>query len=175
MKTSKKLLIAIALFLLALIIITAIIVRQSINAIHNKAEQKLNYTALKIGNFENIHVAACYEVRIKQNQHCNVIAIADTNTLYKPKIKNVNGTLYLEPDSITLKNGIVGMQIRIEMPIIMKLEAKSGAKISMLDFECDSVELVFDNNVIFNSKNNVFGKTVIKTAGKTEMLFVKDN
>jgi hypothetical protein len=173
MRTSKKILLAIAGFLIVLLIVFLMILRNSIQSIHSKAELKYKYKTVTVGNFEKLDFSSHWIVRIRQGKECKVELAVKGDSLMKPGLENSNGTLYFTVDSIFVKENTDSLRVRITMPSLKAIKAVRGTEIHLANFNSDSLHVILENGCIFIGDNNNIRYVSLKTSGDNRLQFIK--
>ena len=168
MKTSKKILLFVAGFIIVLLIIYAVILRNTVQSMHSKTEVKLDYKTVSVDNFEKLDFSSPMIVRIKQGRDCKVEYNVIEDSMLIPEYENINGTLYFKVDS-TEKAG--SLHVRITMPSLQAIKAARGTEIQLENFQSDSVSIVLENGCVFKGKNNSLKHVSFKTSGDNRLQF----
>jgi hypothetical protein len=166
MKTSKKILLFVAGFILVLLIIYVGILRNTVQTVRSKAEIKHNYRTVSAGDFEKLDFSSPMIVRILHGKDCKVEFTDDEDSLKKPGIENINGTLYLKADSTDSAGSI---HVRITMPSLQEIKASGGTEIQLENFQADSVNVILENGCVFKGKNNSLKRIFFKTSGDASL------
>jgi len=171
MKTSKKILLAVAGFIIVIFFVTLILLRNGVQSLQSKAELKYKYETMSVEDFDNLDFSSHYVVKIRQGKECNVELTAEKNSLLKPKLENRNGTLYFTVDSATAKENTDSIHVRITMPSLQEIKAIRGAKIQLENFQTDSLRVVLENGCVFTGINNTVKHASYKTSGDAWLNF----
>lgn len=165
MKTSKKILLFIAGFIIVLLIIYVGILHKTVQTIRSVDESKHQHKTLSVSSFEKLDLSSRLIVRIKQGKDCEVEIITDKNSLIKPSLENIDGTLHCMIDSTSVKADTGSIQLRITMPLLQEIKAKQGTVIYLANFQADSLRVILENGCAFTGKNNTIKQVSIKTSG----------
>ena len=171
MKTNKKILLSIVIFLFTILITFILTIRSSINSIHAKAALKENFKILTVGEFERVVFAPHCIVRIRQSKYCKVEMSAKDDSILKPKIENINGILYVTIDSTLVKEMPDSLHIRIGMPTLYSIRAKGGSNIHLESFTSDSLDIKLENGCVFTGHSNTLLKVNYKISGDAVLQF----
>ena len=173
MKTSKKILLAVAGFIIVLLIITMLQLRNGVQSLQSKAELKHRYKAVSVGDFEKLDFSSNFVVKIIQGKDCKVeLAAAEDSTL-KPRLENINGTLYFKVNTAIEKKIIDSIYVRISMPSLLVIKAVRGTKIHLENFQSDSLSIILENGCVFTGNNNTIKHTSFKTSGENRLDITK--
>jgi len=145
--------------------------RSSLNSIHAKAALKEKYKAVPVGNFDKLNFSSRLNVRIRQNKTCLVELAAKDDSIFKPRIENINGTLYFSIDSTIAKENPDSIHMRISMPTLYEINALKGAKIHLESFKSDSLQVTLANGCVFSGNNNTLLKVSYKISGDALLSF----
>lgn len=169
MKTSKKILLFTAGLIIVLLMIYVGIFHKTVQTLHLTDELKHQHKTVSVANFEKLNLSSRLIVKIKQGKDCEVEIITDKNSLMKPDIENIDGTLHCSIDS-TLENENSGnIQLRITMPLLQEIKAKHGTEIVLENFQADSLRIILENACVFRGKNNTLKSVSFNTSGDTRL------
>jgi hypothetical protein len=171
MSTNKKILLIVAGFLMIILIVFILIFRSSMNKIHAKAAIKERYKAVPVGSFEKLDFSSRCIVRIRQGKECFVELKAKDDVILKPKLENINGTLYVKIDSTCAKTCSDSLHVRIAMPSLFAINSAGGSKIHLESFDTDSLIVVLGNGCVYTGNSNTLKKVTYKTSGEVMMQF----
>jgi hypothetical protein len=170
MKTSKIILLFVAAIIMVSFVIIVVIMKNNIQSARSKAGLRYNYKTVSVHNFENLDLSSHFIVRIKQGKECEVEIITERNSLVKPNLENINGTLHCMVDSTAYKNDTGSIQLRITMPFIKVIKATQGTEIYLANFQSDSISVFLGNGCVFKGNNNTLKRVSFKTAGDAVIL-----
>ncbi len=173
MKTSKKIIITVAGIILILLIITIMLLRNGVQSLQLKEELKLNYKAVSFGNFDKLDFSSHYIVRINQGKECKVEMAVEGDSIMKPRLENVHGTLYFKVDSTLEKADTGSIHVKITMPSIRLIKAVQGTKIQLDYFQSDSIRVVLEDGCSFTGNNNTIKHVSFKTSGDNQVQIIK--
>jgi hypothetical protein len=171
MNTNKKILLTVAGFLMIIMIIFILIFRSSMNTIHAKAALKEKYKAVPVGSFEKLDFSSRCIVRIRQGKECFVELKAKDDLILKPKLENINGTLYVKIDTALAKTCSDSIHVRIAMPELFSVKAVSGTNIHLESFTADSLQVTLGDGCVLTGNSNTLRKVYYKTSGEVSMQF----
>jgi len=169
MKTSKKILLFVAGFIIVLLILYVGVLHKTVQTIRSTDESKHHRKTLSVNNFEKLDLSSRLIVRIKQGKDCEVEIITDKNSLLKPSVENINGTLHCTIDSTLEKEDTGSIQLRITMPLIQEIKATQGPEIYLANFQADSLRVILENGCAFTGKNNTIKQVSFKTSGDNRL------
>jgi hypothetical protein len=172
MKTSKKILLYVAGFILVLLIIYVEILRNTVQSVRSKTEIKNNYRTVSVGDFEKLDFSSHMNVRIRQGKDCKVEYNAEKDSVLKPICQNINGTLYIKADS---SEKAVSIQLRIIMPSLLALKAAQGTEIHLENFASDSLSVILENGCAFTGNVSKIRHTSFKTSGDAMLNITNSN
>lgn len=93
MKTSKKILIAVAGTIVVILIITLFVFRKDVKLLMD-TQAFIEYKAVPVDKFVSLDFSSNWIVTIKQGKDCKVELVADENAGSKVKLQNINGIQY---------------------------------------------------------------------------------
>lgn len=173
MKTSKKILLAFAGLIIVSLIITLLLLRYGVQSLKLKAELKHKYKAVSVGDFEQLDFSSHFVVKIIQGKECKVELTVGVDSILKPRLENINGTLYFKVDTAIEKKSIDSIYVRISMPSLLVIKAVNGAKIHLENFQSDSLSVMLENGCVFTGNNNTIKHTFFKTSGENRLDITK--
>jgi hypothetical protein len=173
MSTNKKILLSVACLLLALVVIYAVTFRISMDSIHARAALKENYKTVSTGEFDKVVFSTRCIVRIRNAKYCKVELPAKEDSILKPKIENVNGTLYVTVDSMMAKENSDSIHIRIGMPTLHGIKAGKGTNIHLESFTSDSLNVELEDGCVFTGNKNTLLKVSYKIKGDARLKFTQ--
>ncbi len=174
MKTSIKILIGIAVFVIGLLIYLASTLHSIINTKQLIAESKYKYKSQTVESFDKIDLSSHWSVRIRQGKECKVEVSSTNNASLKPMVENINGTLYLKCDTSVVQHDSIRILVRISMPQLQEIKAMRGSQISMFDFTSDSIIFILNDRCEFKGKNCTFKKVSYITNGEVSLNITND-
>jgi len=166
MKTSKKILLFVGSCTIVTLVIYVVILRNTVQTARSKTEVKHDYRTVSIDNFEKLDFTSPMIVRIKQGKDCKVEYTAEADSVLKPMIENINGTLYFKADST---ENSASMHVIITMPSLLEIKATGGTEIQLENFQSDSVNVILRNGCVFKGKNNSLKRVFFKTSGDASL------
>lgn len=170
MKTSKKLLIAVAGFMLIYLVMGLILLRNDVQSFLEAEKGK--YSTLEVGNFKNLNFSAHWNATIRKGNTYKVEVLSKEKVAFQPVIKNVNGILYLK---VATKNGQTPeIHTRIVMPAIQAITAVGKSIIRLQNFNSDSLKVDMAGGGTFIGKGNKFNKLSFKTSGDSNVQIIKE-
>lgn len=165
MKTSKKILLSVAVLIIVLLIVFVAILRDTVQSIQLRTEIIRNYKTVAVGDFERLDFTSHWIVRIKQGRECKVELTADYDSIFRGALENKNGTLYFNVDSVMEKDHTDSIYVRITMPSLQEIKAVRGTKIHLESFQSDSLRVMLENGCEFTGNNNTIKHASFKTSG----------
>lgn len=173
MKTSKKILLAVASFIIILLFITMMLLRNGVKSLEFKAELKHKYKTVSVDNFEKLDFSSHWIVRINQGKACKVEMTIEEDSVLKPKLENINGTLHFIVDTIIDKEKTESIHVRITLPSLLAIKAVRGTEIQLDNFQSDSLSVILENGCVFRGNNNNIKYISMKTSGENLLHFIK--
>jgi hypothetical protein len=161
MKTSKIILTTIAGLFVVLLIVSMLVMRSDMRKII-ESSSTVKYQQIEIEKFEKLDFSGKWIVKIKAGRIYNLEIGSEGETLPKHKIDNKKGILYLTVDSTNTQT----LHARITVPTLKELKANNGTKISMENYQADSIWFILGDSCAFTSKNNTFGDVFFRTTGE---------
>ncbi len=169
MKTSRKILIAFAAFMLVLFFIAIMMLRSSVKSLAEKNDRKYQYKTVPVNDFEKLDFTSRWIVRVRQGKTCKVESTAAENVTLKPTMENINGTLFFKMDTSVAKENTDSIYVRITMPSIKAIKATGGATVTLENFQTDSLHIILENGCVFKGMNNTIKHTFFKTSGENRL------
>lgn len=174
MKTSNKLLIASAAFLVAVWVGGLFVLRSNVYTLLEKAALENKYKLILVGSFEGLDFSGGWTVAIRQGKEYKAELMTEEHSGAKPTVKNIKGTLYFEAGT-TGKNAAKGkVYAKITVPSLKQINSTGDTKIHMKNFESDSINVVLNNGDAFIGNDNHFRKVSIKTSGDVSFELTED-
>jgi hypothetical protein len=165
MKTNKIILISLAGFFIVLLIVSLVVMRQSIQSLHDKQLRTNKFIPVESGNFEKLEFSSNWDVKIIASDVCTVELSVRNDSLLKPEIKNIKGTLFFTMDTILAKSKGEYLKARVAMPFLQYIKARGKTKIHLVSFSCDSLQVVLENGCEFTGSSNTLKKATYKISG----------
>jgi hypothetical protein len=147
MKTSKKILLAVAVMLLALWSIALFVVRKDMKSMLAN-QHAIAYKPLAVDKFVGLDFSSNWIVSIKQGKDCKVEMEVPCHTSLKPRVENINGTLHFSSTE--------GIHARITAPSLQLIKAAGDTKIQMKTFWSDSLTVILEDSSSFAGSKNDF-------------------
>ena len=174
MKTSNKIILSVGGLVLASFITSLYIFRTDLQKVLVRFDAKSNFKTVPFNNFENLDFSSKWIVNIKQGSEFKVELASDQKTLLKPKLENIDGTLFFKietPDGDSTSDSI---RARITVPILKSIKAAAGTKIHLAKFVSDSLKIILENGCAFTGHNGDFKNQSFKTSGEVFLQLTKD-
>jgi hypothetical protein len=169
MKTSKKILLLVAGSIIVSLVIYVVILRNAVQSKQSKAGLMHEYKTVSVDNFDKLDFSSHMIVRIKQGKDCEVEIITDKESILKPSVENINGTLHCMIDSIPEKENTGNIELRITMPLLQEIKATEGTEIHLTNFQADSLTVILENGCAFSGKNNTLKHVSFQTSGDNRL------
>jgi hypothetical protein len=157
MKTSKKILIAIAFLLVALWVTTLFLVRKDMQTILAGRSQ-VEYRPVPVDTFSSLDFSGQWTVSVRQGKDCKVELGTDGGGNPDPELSHHDGTLHL-----TSKTDVYAI---ITAPDLQVIKAAGNTRIEMKHFWTDSITVILDDGSSFTSRQNDFKYILFKAPGK---------
>jgi hypothetical protein len=169
MKKSKIVLLMTAGILLTMLVAALIVLRKDIRSIFSEAEKELRYYPVEISSFNRLNLPAGWNIKIKQDRQCKVELAVQGNVPIKPGIKNIDGRLLFQADTINEALKSAQVYARISMPSVNEINAGKGTNIQLDNFQFDSLHVVLEDGAVFKGRNAGFNNLSIKTSGEVSI------
>lgn len=147
MKTSKKILLAVAIILVVFWIITLFFVRKDIKTIL-AGRSLIEYRAVPVEKFSRLDFSGNWIVQIRQGKDCLVELGVEGDQNVKPQLNNINGTLQLSHAN--------AIHAKITAPALQVIKASGDTRIQMKNFWTDSLTVVLGDSSSYAGSNNDF-------------------
>ena len=147
MKTSKIILLAVAVLLVVFWSITLFFVRKDIKTIL-AGRSLIEYSSVSVEKFSSLDFSGNWIVQIRQGKDCIVELGTEEGQNLKPELKNINGTLYLSHRG--------SIHAKITAPILQEIKAAGHTSIQMKNFWTDSLTVVLGDSSTYAGSNNDF-------------------
>lgn len=155
MKTSKRLLIIVAGFIILLLIVSLFILRRDIRTLMEK-QAFIEYKLIQVKNFMSIDFSSNWIAQIKQGKDCKVELAIGEGSDQQPKLENKNEMLILSMDSVHTIENASRMHVRVTAPVLHIIKAEGNTRIMMKNFWSDSLTVMLTDSSTFSGKNNDF-------------------
>jgi hypothetical protein len=162
MKTSKKLLILFAGFIIILLMFSLVILRRDIGTLMEK-QAFIEYRATPIDEFKSVEFSSNWTVQIRQGKDCKVeLAVKEVRGLI-PVLENKDEILFFTTDTQFLAENTANIRARLTAPFLNTIVAKGNTEIVMKNFWSDSLTVVLADSSTFSGKNNDFTNIIFKS------------
>lgn len=152
MKTSKKILIGIAGFLIIALVGTLLVLKQDMKTIMANASV-LVYKEIPVETFDHLNISANWNVRIKQGKNHKFEMGTTEGDSIQHSLTNENGTLHLIVEG-TPENPTTGMvHARITAPNLHTIRAEGNAHVEMKTFWSDSILVILEDSSTYVGNN----------------------
>ena len=165
MKTSKKILLFIAILIIAVLVGYVSILRKTVQKLRSVEEAKYQHKTVTVDSFEKLSFSSPMLVKISQGKDCGVEIITGKNSMLKPGVKIIDRTLYCSIDSISESQNTDSIQVRITMPLLHEIKAARGTDIYLSNFQTDSLTINLEDGCAFKGKNNTMKQVSFNTSG----------
>jgi hypothetical protein len=169
MKTSKQIILSIAILIIAAVIVYVFVLRASFLRLHSMNEAKYQHETIVVKDFEKISFTSRMYVRITQGKDCTVEIITNKNSSVKPVVDIIDGTLYCIIDSVSEKQNADSIRIRITLPLLKEIKAARGTDVFISNFMADSLNVILSHGCVFTGKNNTLNDISFHTSGDNEV------
>lgn len=146
--------------------------KRSIDIIHEKQALNDRLKTIAVDNFHKLEFSTNWDVYIQQGKRWMVDIEEKGDSLFKPTISNINGTLMFMADSARLAKSDYKIRARISMPFLYSIKAASGSAIRLSNFTTDSIQIILNDGCTFESDANTLKRAWYKTNGNVEMKWV---
>lgn len=167
MKTSKKILLGLAVLILVLMTSGLVILRADLKTLLAKEATKHKFKVVPSSAFKALNFTGNWSATIKQgDQH--KVEIGE-ESLGQVKLETINDTLYL----IASGNGVQTMhkqiQVRVTVPKLGFIKAVGNTRLYMDKFETDSLYVVLEDSAVFTGKRDKIKHVSFQTKGKAQI------
>lgn len=173
MKTSKKIVLAVAGFIIVLFFIAVMLLRNGVQLLRQNDWIANQYKEISVNEFDRLDFSSRWIVKIRQGKECYVESTADQGSPLKPTIENRNGTLYFRVDTASAGTFTDSLYVRITMPALRSVKASQGADINITDFMGDSLLVTLEDGCTFSGMNYNIKYITFKTAGENILNITK--
>jgi hypothetical protein len=172
MKTSKKILLITTGLVIVLMIAILVVFQNNLQTL--QGELASQYNSVSIGKFEKLDFSSHWMVNIRQGNEYKVELAADDDAILKPRVENIEGTLFCTVDSSQALANRRIMRVKITAPSLQGIKALQGTKIHLENFESDSLSLILEGSAAFTGSNNHFKFISFKTSGEVSLQLTED-
>lgn len=172
MKTNKLLLLVLAALIFGMMIVFIVIFRKSLDIVHERQNKEDRLKVISVDNFDKIVVSSNWDVFIHQGKRCLVSIDGKNDSILKPVVTNINGTLNLMVDSALAARTDLKIKARISVPFLSMIKAGNGSAIRLSNYTTDSIQIILNDGSSFESNANTLKRAFYKTNGKVEMKWV---
>jgi hypothetical protein len=172
MKTSTKIILAIAGFVIVYLVISMVVLRNKVLSVAKTSETK--YKTVLVNNFEALDFEGHWSVKIKQGREHKVEVAIDQDSTLLSKLKNIDGTLYFNVEETEEKEKAGSIKVNITTPSLRSIKAKLGTTIHLKNFKSDSIWVVIEDSGAFTGEENQFIFTSFKTSGNVNLQIIDD-
>jgi hypothetical protein len=169
MKASRKILLITGCVVLMGLVASLLVTRNVALQFLHKTAAESNYKSVSVADFERLDFSANWDVRIWQGSEFKVELAIDENSVRKPKLENINGTLYFKVQAIDSAENSQPIYAKIIAPSLKGIKAMRGTKISLEHFQSDSIQLILEDGNAFKGYNNHFSYMFFKTLGDVSL------
>jgi hypothetical protein len=174
MKSSRKILLITGCVVLMGLVTSLVVTRNVALRFLHKTAAESKYKAVAVADFERLDFSANWNVRIWQGSEFKVELAVDENSVSKPNLENINGTLYFKMQAIDSIKNSQPIYAKIIAPSLKGIKAMRGTKISLESFTSDSIQLILEDHNDFKSYNNHFSYMFFKTIGDVSIELTDD-
>ncbi len=174
MKSSRKILLITGCVVLIGLIASLIVTRNVALQFLHKTAAESKYKAVAVADFERLDFSANWDVRIRQGSEFKVELAGDENSVGKHKLENIGGTLYFKMQAIDSMENSQPIYAKIIAPSLKGIKAMRGTKISLEQFQSDSIQLILEDRNAFKGYNNHFSYMFFKTFGDVSLELTDD-
>ncbi len=174
MKSSRKILLLTGCVVLMGLVTSLIVTRKVALQFLRKTATESKYKVVPVADFERLDFSANWDVRIWQGSEFKVELAIDKNSAWKPKLENINGTLYFKAQAVDSTENSQPIYAKIIAPTLKGIKAMRGTKISLEHFQSDSIQLILEDGNAFKGYNNHFSYMFFKTLGGVSLELTDD-
>gem|GEM_PF-1296872 len=154
MKLSHKLLLGVAVGVVALLSTSIVTLRNHIDRVFSGTPEEKLFRVIPVEEFETADFSANWDVTIKQGTEYKLeVAVRDGNS-YQPVIKNINGILYLSVDTVQSAGTNERIRARLTTPVLRALRSVRGTQVHLRNFQADSLIVSIEEGGLFNGVDN---------------------
>jgi hypothetical protein len=173
MKTSKKILLAVAGFVIVVFFVAIMLLRNGVQELRQNDRIANRYRELSVNEFNRLDFSSNWIVKIRQGKECHIESTADQDSPLKPTIENINGTVFFRVDTASAKTITDSIYVRITMPALRSVKASKGADINITDFMSDSLLVTLEDGCTFTGMNYNIKYITFKTVGENTLNITK--
>ena len=167
MKTSKKILIILAGFIIILLIVSLIVLRKDIGTLMEK-QTFIEYKTIPVEEFASVEFSSNWTVQVKQGKDCKVeLAIEEGNDLM-PALESKDEILYFSVDTQRIIENTANIHARVTAPVLNTIKAEGNTEIVMKNYWSDSLTVILSDSSTFSGKNNDFTSIKFKASVRDE-------
>lgn len=155
MKTSKKILLTIAVILVAIWTITLFMARKDMRLIM-ASRSVLEYKPVPVDKFNGLDFSSNWIVTIKQGKDCKLELAFEKGYTHKPELNIIHSTLYLRSAE--------NIHARITAPSLQAIKAVGNTQIHMKTFWSDSLTVILQDSSSFSGSKNDFSYISFKAS-----------
>jgi hypothetical protein len=174
MKSSRKILLITGCVVLMGLVISLVVTRNVALQFLHKIAAESKYKAVAVTDFERLDFSSNWDVRIRQGSEFKVELAVDENSVWRPNLENINGTLYFKMQAIDSVENSQLIYAKIVAPSLKGIKAMRGTKISLEQFQSDSIQLILEDRNAFKGYNNHFSYMFFKTFGDVSIELTDD-
>ena len=174
MKASRKILLITGCVVLMGLVASLIVTRKVALQFLRKTATESKYKVVPVADFERLDFSANWDVRIWQGSEFKVELAIDENSVWKPNLENKGGTLYFTVQAIDSTENSQPIYAKIIAPSLKGIKAMRGTKISLEQFQSDSIQLILEDRNAFKGYNNHFSYMLFKTFGDVSLELTDD-
>lgn len=168
MKTSRKILIGLAVAIFGLLIAGMSLFRRDVQAIFRQAQLESNYEIIPVDEpFTRLHFPAQWTVDVRKGNQYKVELAVEANNLKTPSVMNHNGQLTFQTAQVDSKGQRGIYFAKIIVPSIREIRIDAGGKLHLEGFTSDSLRLILGDGVEYTGNSNTFDFFRLETAGGT--------
>ncbi len=174
MKSSRKILLITGCVVLIGLVASLIVTRNVALQFLRKSAVESKYKAIPVADFERLDFSSNWDVRIWQGNEFKVELATIENSVWKPSLENIAGTLYFKVQAVDSVENSKPIYAKIIAPSLKGITAKRGTKISLEHFQSDSIRLTLEDANALKGYNNHFSYMFFKTFGEVSVELTDD-
>ena len=173
MKTSKKILVTVAGILIVLLAAGLLMLRNDLLRLLSQEKPENNYQEVPVAPFEALDFSAYWTVRIKQGRKHKVKVAVEGGGL-KPRLENVEGTLYFHAGRADEQAMTKKMRARVILPSLREIKAARDTEIQLENFKSDSLHVILKDSGSFTGVENEIVHLSLQTFGEARIRWTDD-
>lgn len=165
MQTSKKVLVTVAGIVIALFVVGLMVLRNDVTTLLKQAELTNKFREFPVEKFEKLSFTGNWEVRIKQGRNHKVEIEIEDKPVISPRLDQMENALHFTVEGDTAEARLLTVRAKVTAPWLLDIRADGKTRITIEDFDSDTLQVALENGASFAGKNNYFSHLSFKTIG----------